>query len=567
MTTQARLANLSFSVKFAIPSCMAVMLVIFIGVLANGAIDSLSHSMQDVVENKFNASTVLGESIERLRAADSNVYQMQTHQAAGIKQDIAAETKKITDILLQVKNRLEKFKTMSDSADDKKKIDGVLASLSTYKDAVDFVGSMLELDFKATVNLITPLAKSYDVMIEDLSGISQKFLAESQQQSQASIASATERKHMLLLLGSVALVVMLLLTFWIVSVTVRSINLVAQTTKQLADGDTDVDIAGLVRRDELGQIVQALEVFRDNTQQVNALRIEQEAAEKRSSEERKAMRIKMADTFEASVKAVVQAVSQSATQMQNSARGMSSNAEEMQMRSKTVASASETASMNVQTVASAAEELSSSINEIGRQVSESARVTTQAVAEMRQTDVYVQSLAVAAQKIGDVVKLINDIAGQTNLLALNATIEAARAGEAGKGFAVVASEVKNLAMQTTKATEDIGTQINAIQSATTNAVQAIGGISTTIGRVNDIATSIASAVQEQGAATKEIAHSVQEASTGTTEVSSNISSVTAAAEVTGKASGSVLIAAGELTKQAASLQSEVDKFLTTIRSA
>jgi len=335
----------------------------------------------------------------------------------------------------------------------------------------------------------------------------------------------------------------------------------------LSEGDVTSEIPGVQRRDELGRMAAAVQVFRDNAQRMREMQAEQKHAEARAEAEKKRALTQMADSFEATVKGVVDEVSSSATRMQTSAQSMSATAEETQRQATAVAAASEQASTNVQTVASAAEELSSSIAEIGRQVTQSARIAGKAVEETKLTDASVQGLAETAQKIGDVVKLINDIAGQTNLLALNATIEAARAGEAGKGFAVVASEVKSLANQTAKATEDIAAQVTAIQQATGGAVTAIKGIAATIGEINEIATTIAAAVEEQGAATQEIARNVQQASKGTSEVSENIAGVTNAANDTGRVSTEVLGAAGDLTKQSVKLREEVERFLGTIRAA
>jgi methyl-accepting chemotaxis protein len=226
-----------------------------------------------------------------------------------------------------------------------------------------------------------------------------------------------------------------------------------------------------------------------------------------------------------------------------------------------VAAASEQAATNVQTVASAAEELSASIREIQQQMATSARIAQQAVEQVDRTDTTVTGLVQAADKIGEVVNLISDIASQTNLLALNATIEAARAGEAGKGFAVVASEVKNLANQTAKATEEIGQQIAAMQTATGDSVQAIRGIGATIKQISEVTTTVASAVEEQGAATQEISRNVQQASAGTQEVSSNITGVSQAATQTGTAAGQVLSAARELAQQGQKLNTEIEAFL------
>ncbi len=337
--------------------------------------------------------------------------------------------------------------------------------------------------------------------------------------------------------------------------------------KRLAGGDTAAEIPARGRKDEIGEMSGAVQVFKENMIEAERLRAEQKEAEKRAEADKRAAMNKLADEFESSVKGVVQTVSSASTELQSTAQSMSSTAEETQRQATAVAAASEQASTNVQTVASAAEELSSSIAEIGRQVAESSRITSQAVDEADKTNGQIRGLAEAAQKIGEVVKLINDIAGQTNLLALNATIEAARAGEAGKGFAVVASEVKGLATQTAKATEEISAKIAEMQSATGQSVQAIQHIGQTIGRINEIATGIASAVEEQGAATQEIARNVQQASKGTHEVSSNISGVTQAASETGAASAQVLSSSGELSKQSETLRHQVDNFIAKVRAA
>ncbi len=267
------------------------------------------------------------------------------------------------------------------------------------------------------------------------------------------------------------------------------------------------------------------------------------------------------------VSEVVEAVASSATEMNATAESMSSTAEEANTRATAVEAALERATSNVLTVASAAEELSASISEIGEQVTKSTTIAQQAVDETRKTNVTVKGLSEAAQKIGTVVDLINDIASQTNLLALNATIEAARAGDAGKGFAVVASEVKGLASQTAQATEEIAAQINAMQSVTDESVSAIGGITSTIEQINEIAAAIAAAVEEQGAATQEIARTTQEASKGTQDVSENIADVTMAAQETGKASKDILSASSDLARQGNELKDEFGAFMEKIGAA
>ena len=346
----------------------------------------------------------------------------------------------------------------------------------------------------------------------------------------------------------------------------KPIDAMTDTMGILADGNLEVEIPSQDRSDEIGEMAEAVQVFKDNAIEVKRLEEEQKANEERQAREKREMMLKMADDFEGSVGGVVNSVSSASTEMQSSASSLSATAEETSKQSTTVAAASEQASSNVQTVASAAEELSSSISEISRQVAQSTQISATAVAEVEGANAQVQGLADAANKIGEVVALITDIADQTNLLALNATIEAARAGEAGKGFAVVASEVKNLANQTAKATEEISNQIGGIQTATQDAVHAIGSIGGIINQMNEIASTIAAAVEEQGAATSEIARNVEQAAAGTGEVSSNIAGVTQAAAETGASADEMLNAAQELSQQSELLRGEVDKFLSNIRN-
>ncbi len=284
-------------------------------------------------------------------------------------------------------------------------------------------------------------------------------------------------------------------------------------------------------------------------------------------EEKQRTMTRIAGNFEAKVGAIVNVVSSAATEMEATAASLNAAAEQTSRQVTAVAAASEQASANVQSVASATEELSSSVAEISRQVATSAAVAAKAVNESQRTNALVNGLADAAQKINAVTSMIHEIASQTNLLALNATIEAARAGDAGKGFAVVASEVKSLANQTARATEEISAHIAAMQTVTRDTIAAIQSIGSTIGQINEIATTIASAVEQQDAATQEIARNVQQAAAGTTQVSGNVAGVTQTVSATGSAAGEMFGAAGELAKQAETLSAHVAAFLDEVRAA
>jgi methyl-accepting chemotaxis protein len=346
---------------------------------------------------------------------------------------------------------------------------------------------------------------------------------------------------------------------------VRRLDSLNRGMNDIARGVLDVAIPEL-GTDEIGEMAAALVVFRDRALIGREREIQADKERQAMTEQRRAELLALAQSFEASVKGVVDTVSGAAGAMQATAAAMVSTADSASRQSDAVATAAERASINVQTVAGAAEELSVSTSEIGRQVAQSARVANDAVAEAQRTTDTVRGLAEAAHRIGEVVKLISDIASQTNLLALNATIEAARAGEAGRGFAVVASEVKSLANQTAKATDDIAAQVRAIQDATREAVGAIEKISDTVAKSNAISAAIATAIEKQEATTQDIAKNVLEAAKGTRGVSANIMGLNRAADETGQAANMVLSSAAGLAEEADTLRSEAEKFLSSVRA-
>lgn len=424
-------------------------------------------------------------------------------------------------------------------------------------------------DMQASVLAMkTRCSPALDNVSADLVRLTDEIIAASRKEAN-DLRSTSDRDRTIILVGvaaglSLALAIAMLIAIQGMS---RPIGALKAVMASFANNDLAYDVPGLTRRDEIGEMARTVEVFKTNALEVQQMRATEMMREADLAALRKADMMKLASAFESAVGSIIQTVSSSALELEGSARSLTTTAGSTENLSKIVASAADEASNNVQSVASATEEMSSSVNEISRQVQESARIAADAVNQAQTTNARVLELADSARTIGDVVQLISTIAEQTNLLALNATIESARAGEAGRGFAVVASEVKALAQQTAQATGDITRQIASIQAATAESVTAIRNIAQTIGRISEISSTIAAAVEEQGAATQEIARNVQQAAQGTTEVAANISDLQRGSSQTGTASAAVLAAAGLLSQESGRLSREVESFLTTVRAA
>ncbi|MFA7431490.1 MAG: methyl-accepting chemotaxis protein [Rhodospirillaceae bacterium] len=372
-------------------------------------------------------------------------------------------------------------------------------------------------------------------------------------------------RTLVVVLAAISLIIGALAAFIIGRGIVGPVSAMTDAMRRLAQGEKTVIIPATERRDEIGEMAAAVQVFKDNALEMDRLESERAAADAAAQQARRTAILALADELEKSVASVVGSISGSATDMQTAAEAMTATAQDTARQASTVATATEQANTNVEIAAAATEELSASTREIASQVVQSADIARQAVDRAYAANEQVSGLLEATTRIGEVVQLITAVAEQTNLLALNATIEAARAGDAGKGFAVVASEVKNLANQTSRATDEISQQISNVQGATEEAVQAIRGIVDVIDQMSEISSAISAAVEEQGAATEEIARNAQQAALGTHEVTHTIGNVSSAATETGDAAQKVLSEANDLLSQAGDLSGAVDRFLNRVR--
>jgi methyl-accepting chemotaxis protein len=501
---------------------------------------------------------------------------------------ITLGTKKVTEQFQAVTALANTFVVNSDKAVATsalarlKFVENSLKAISStnekIREGIKEVGGMLE-EYRQSLAKLVDNAKEIDELILEMTesaaainkasgAMKSDLLADQKRLEAESDATIGETEQLILMLAAGGFVLGGLLALLLGKGISRPMTAMCNAMRKLAAGNFEVVLPGLGRRDELGEMASAVEEFK-----VQAIaRAErdaatQEAQNKAASAARRAELIRFADEFEAAVGAIVANVSSSAVQLEASAGTLTRTAETTQSLSSQVAGASEEASTNMQSVASATEELSASVDEIGRRVKESSQIAEAAVRQAEQTDGRIGKLSRAAQEIGDVVKLITAIAEQTNLLALNATIEAARAGDAGRGFAVVASEVKSLASQTAKATDEISNHISGMQGATQESVAAIKEIGGTIGKISDIAATIASAVEQQSSATQEIARSVQNVAQGTQEAATNVMHVNRGATETGAASEEVLNSARTLSSESARLREELDSFMANIRAA
>jgi methyl-accepting chemotaxis protein len=560
-----RFNNLKILIKLAVPVAILLAVTVALVVLGKVGLDTLSDETRQVIEGAAARRTLASElegSITGVAVQEKNFLLTQREDYRKHVQE--SYTKEVADATADA-DRL-----IALSPPERRAMNEELkrAMLDYFKMTDKSMALALANDRDGAIKVTEGEGRSARTKVRDL--IRSRIAAnekdlEAAKERAAQLASSTS----LALIESaavgliVAIGLMGAIAIWGV---VRPLTSMTAAMGRLANGDLGVAVSGVERTDEVGALAKALQVFKDNA--IEARRL---AATQQAENDAKMRRAQVLDDltkrFEANVSALTQGLSSAATEMEATAGSMTSTADATNQQSVMVVSAAEEAAVNVQTVAAATEELSASVQEIAAQVAQSTRIAGSAVDDAKRSDAMVQALAATADRIGSVIALISNIAGQTNLLALNATIEAARAGEAGRGFAVVASEVKELASQTTRATEEIGAQIAEIQAATKEAVSAIQAIGATITEMSQISTSIAAAIEEQGAATQEIARNVQEAARGTEQVTGAMGEVRQGAGQTGAAAAQVLSAAQELARHTSDLGDEVNHFLDGVRAA
>jgi len=566
LSVSARVANLAIRTKILASFLTILALLAGLGLNALQRSSAMNQSVQNITGNYALGVVHLDEM--RVSIAD---YRNTMTRAVLEADDKAARQKLDADFARLLKTYEEndaKYVPTVDPGTETKLYEEVKASWSAYLDTAKQVRELLAADrgsdAKAKmINDLAPAGARAEAAVA--ASMAYNVAAEQRLTEEVDASYATGRLYIAGIMGFAVVAAILAAMFLVRSIAVP-VKSMTEAMRRLAAHDMTAEIPARGRTDEVGQMAEAVQVFKDGM--ITADRRAAEQASEQAAKEQRAVRLeRTVATFEATARGMAGMLSSGATELEATARAMTGSADRTNQQASAVAAAAEQAGTGAQTVAAATEELTASINEISRQVAQSAQMAGLAVKEAQRTTAIVNALAQGADKIGNVVGLITDIAGQTNLLALNATIEAARAGDAGKGFAVVASEVKSLANQTGRATEEIGAQITQIQAATREAVAAIREIGTSIEQVSAIATSIASAVEEQGAATADIARTVQQTASAAQDVTVNISGVGQSANDSSAAANEVLSAAGELSKQAERLSSEVNTFVSDVRAA
>jgi methyl-accepting chemotaxis protein len=559
------LRNLSIQLRIVGSFGVILILMLGLGLFALARMNSIAQDGTEIGSDALPSVRYIGDVYGAISRYRINHYQYLTGQTDA--------DWKATEERMQLSQKLltdakKNYEPLISSAEERELYQQLLTYWEAYNTAFHQMKDMARN--KQQIEAFAMMAGKLTPQYRNVQGVVEKLIEVNVQAGNGAIDEMKETNRNTMLAVGILLVIALIISafaIWgILGGVVRPVQKLTGVMNRLALHDLSADVPDADKKDELGEMARAVQVFKEGLLTADRL-AEEQKQEQAAKEKRAAYVSQIIQRFDDQASDVLRTVSSAATELNATAQSMASIADETNRQAASASAAAELTTANVQTVAAAAEEMAASINEITSQVTRSKSISDRAAKEVRETDATVASLAEAASKIGAIVQLIQEIASQTNLLALNATIEAARAGEAGKGFAVVATEVKALAEQTAKATDEISIQVAAVQQASQSSVTAIHSIGGTIDSITEIGTSIAAAMEEQGASTSEISRNVSQAAAGTQEVSSNVSQVTEAAGQTGAAASQVLGAAQELAQQAETLRGQVERFLAEIRAA
>ncbi len=565
------ISNWPFYIKIGLPSAVAMVVICVVALFSRTTLNRQLDITNQIADTNLPGAVELTRVSADVRDINGSLFRILVFKstdsidAAKAVADVTALAGRLDGVI----KRLAAYESRNSSVDQKAKIAAVTEELTKYKGAIEWVTSMLEIDFASAVSFLAPFDENYKRMTGIIDGLVNDVVAGSRAEANSG-AEAAGTANTMLLAGSVAgLIISILAAGLVAAGTSRSIGQIAAATSLLAKGeDVDgVDIDALERGDELGAIVASLRTFKENISRIAVMQQDQARLQVENEQQRKRTMSDLAEQLETTVMGVAATLAEATGKMRTESDLMSSIAAETTKEAKAANSSTAEATNNIQIVAAASEELLASIEEISRQVSISGEATNNAVQHASNTATTVNDLAKSADRIGDVVALINDIASQTNLLALNATIEAARAGEAGRGFAVVANEVKALATQTARATEEISSQINAMRDITSQTVSAASLIVEALQKVCEVSSSVRESVQQQNGATREISSNIQEAATGTQQAAANVDSVTRKATETGDSVSRVTSLGETLFKQSELLKETVGRVVENLRAA
>ncbi|MEI8394506.1 MAG: methyl-accepting chemotaxis protein [Rhodospirillaceae bacterium] len=563
------LDNMGIGAKVFIAPAFAIIGILVVAWLGDATMRAQGEALELITGVAFAKTTSSSEIADHLRSTHIDLYRALTWQAAGTDDAKIKQVQNKTKVSMEeISKDVAGFRSrFSFDATEAALLDQIGTELSDYRRNVSGMIEMMDIEFTAAVTYMWTAQGDYEKMLGSVEKLAQLESKLSEQASTSALSEGRQARSLFMILVICSVVLAVLVAWGIGRLISRPVRCMTEVMQRLADGDHQVTVPGIGRGDELGEIAAAVGVFKENAIRVKIMQDEQVVARRQADEEKRQSTRKLAEELNSTVRQALSAVSGATGAIDREASELAHIADRTSQQSAAVAVSSQQAHANVESMAQATGRLSSSIDEISRRVQQSSRVARDGVEQAVRTDMTVQGLARAGEKIGEVVRLITDIASQTNLLALNATIEAARAGEAGKGFAVVASEVKQLANQTARATEEITTEVNNIKTVTGESVAEIKSIGEIIKRIDDALNGIASAVQDQGQATNQINGNCAEAATGTRTVSTEIEGVRGAVEQTGTAASTMRTTVAHLTREFNTLQSNIDALVSRLKAA